>query len=117
MSLLARFEARLTELRSWTRIITKSTDRMTHAVRVLLSTAIPGWAAQYAILRQSIVDGKLSELRASCHPAQISTTNVVLQQDWTNSLSSFGQPAIWEAEPTQLMIGGDRYEQEAFSFE
>ena len=31
MSLLARFEARLTELRSWTRIITKSTDRMTHA--------------------------------------------------------------------------------------
>lgn len=117
MSFFTRFEVRLTELRSWTRIITKSTDRMTEAVRHLLATDIPGWAAQYAMLRQSIVDGKLSELRASCHATQIPTTNALLHQDLTDSLSSFDQPAIWEAQPTQFVMGDDAFDQDAFRFE
>ena len=117
MSFFTRFEVCSTELRSWTRIITKSTNRMTEAVRQLSTTGIPDWAAQYALLRQGIVGAKMSELQASCHPAQLPTTNPVLHQDWTDSLSSLGQPTIWEAQPTQFAMGDDAFEQEAFNFE
>jgi hypothetical protein len=90
---------------------------MTEAVRLLSTTDIPGLAAQYALLRQSIVGGKMSELQASCHPAQLPTTNAVLQQDWTDSLSGFIQPAIWDVQQTHFVMGDDLFEQEAFSFE
>ena len=117
MSSFNLFRVRSTELRSWTRIVTKSTDRMTEAVRQLSTTEITGWAAQYALLRQSIVGAKMSELQASCHPAQLPTTNAVLHREWSDSLSSFGQLPIWEAQPTHFVMGDDAFEQESFDFE
>lgn len=117
MSLFGLFAARLTELRSWTRIITKTTDRMTEAVRQLSNTNIPALATQYALLRQRIVGEKMNELWTSCYPTQPPTTNPVMQQQWTVPLSDFAQPATWGDQNAQFVMGDDSFEHNPFSFE
>lgn len=102
---------------NWTRIITKTTDRMTEAVRLLSGTTIPGLASQYALLRQRIVGEKMNELWTSCYPAQPPITNPVMQQQWTVPLSSFAHPATWGDQTIQFVMEDDAFEQNAFSFE
>jgi len=101
---------------NWTRIITKTTDRMTEAVRQLSNTNIPDLATQYALLRQRIVDEKMNELWASFYPAQPLITNPV-QQQWTASLSSLTQPAIWRDQTIHFVMGDDVFEQDNLGFE
>ena len=90
---------------------------MTEAVRLLSDTNIPGLATQYTMLRQRIVGEKMNQLWSSCHPAQPPITNVAMQQQWTFPLSSFAQPATWADQNTQFLMGGDAFEQDAFSFD
>jgi len=102
---------------NWTRIITKTTNRMTEAVRQLSSTSIPGLATHYALLRQRVVGGMMNELWTTWCSAQPPITMAVMPQQCTVSLSHFAQPATWGGQTTQFVMENDAFEQEAFGFE
>jgi len=102
---------------NWTRIITKTTGRMTEAVRLLSNTNIPILAAQHALLRQRIVGEKMMELWTSYYPVQSAISNPVTEQQSTIPQSSFAPLATWGDQEIQFMMGCDAFEQDAFSFE
>jgi len=99
---------------NWTRIITKTTNRMTEAVRVLSETNISGLATQYALLRQRIVGEKMIELWTSFYPTQPVITNPGLQQQWTAPLSSLPQPAIWGDQTIPFVLEDTAFGQDNF---
>ncbi len=61
--------ARLTERNSWTKILTKSTERNRSVISRMRAVDIPALAGRYSSMRESIVNAKMAELRTVQHAA------------------------------------------------
>ena len=114
VSVFTSLASYLTKLSSWTRIITKTTNRITEVVRLLSNTNIPRLASQYKELRQLIVGERMNELWNSFYSVQPPITEQAIQQQWAISQSSFGQLVNWDDQTNQFVMGDDTFEQGAF---
>lgn len=84
---------------SWTKILTKSTERNRSVVQKLERTDIPRLAVTYAPLRGQIVGAKMAELRTFQHAAPQFTmaTSQQLSMNFNPAESLY-----WEESPMQL---------------
>lgn len=114
---LCGLEESSTELHSWTRIITKSTDRWKEVVRTLSESRIPGLATQYVPLRNHIVGEKMKALWNFWFSTPHIPVGSVTQQEWTVPQASLAQPATWSELNFEPILEDFTLEQYQFHFE
>lgn len=94
MSTSTRPMVQLIRISSWTRILTKSTERNRSVVSKLGKTKIPDLSVKYASLRGRLVGAKMAELRTLQHVASPQFTTATSPQ----LFAGFNFPEPWPEE-------------------